>query len=170
MWYVLLTGSSVEWRTAERLERRGYAPYWPHFPGRVRHRGHHSRPVLRSVMPGYLLLNIAAGRAPDWPHIIDTVGVRDVLRYADHTPILMRAHEVETIRHIEEALNASPIAAASGIPFKVGDQVRLLAELYAGWQGPILAMDKAGRITLEIALLGRHVRMIVPASAIEACG
>ena len=62
----------------------------------------------------------------------------------------------------------SPIAAASGIPFKVGDQVRLINDLYAGWSGTILAIDKSRRVTVEIPMLGRHVRMIMPASAIEA--
>lgn len=165
-WYVLLTHG--ERKAAIWLERNRYAPYWPKYSGQEKLARGHRRACLRSVIPGYLFLPLSTESEPDWKHVLGTPGVREVIRDGDNTPISIGNHEIEHIRTIEAALNASPISAAKGIPFKVGQRVRVRNDILWQWAGPILGIDKTGKITIEADLFGRRTKVVLPASEIEA--
>jgi hypothetical protein len=61
------------------------------------------------------------------------------------------------IRRLEAALNSAPINAKRAIPFKVGEQVRILDmnRLGGAWSWPRVALDSERRIMVEVELLGR---------------
>jgi transcription antitermination factor NusG len=165
-WYVLLT--ERERKAAVWLERNRYLPYWPKYSGQEKLARGRRRACLRSVIPGYVFLPLANGSDPDWKHVLGTPGVREVIRDGDHTPISIGDHEIERIRMIEAALNASPVAAAAGIPFKVGQRVRVRNDMLWQWQGQILDIDKSGKISIEADLFGRRTKVVLPVSEIEA--
>jgi transcription antitermination factor NusG len=165
-WYVLLTES--ERKAAMWLEHRMFNPYWPKYSGQEKLARGRRRACLRSVIPGYIFLPLAIVHEADWKYVLTTPGVREVIRDGDHTPISIGDHEIERIRMIEAALNASPVAAAAGIPFKVGQRVRVRNDMLWQWQGQILDIDKSGKISIEADLFGRRTKVVLPVSEIEA--
>lgn len=169
-WYVLLADSSAERKACNWLERRQFLPYWPKYTGQVKLNRHRRKARLRSVLPGYLFLPLPTCRDPDWRLILKTPGVREVIRDVDSVPVSIRDTEIEHIRTIEAALNSSPLCAAEGIPFMVGQSVRLIDVTHPLFQlqGPIVRIDKGGQIIVEVEMFGRRTRATLPVSEIEA--
>lgn len=165
-WYVLLT--ERERKAAVWLTRNRYLPYWPKYNGQEKLSRGRRRACLRSVIPGYVFLPLANGSDPDWKHVLGTPGVREVIRDGDHTPISIGDIEINRIRDIEAALNASPISAEHAIPFRIGQVVRVRNDMLWQWQGPILDIDKTGKISIEADLFGRRTKIVLPVSEIEA--
>ena len=164
MWYALLATSGRERKSLAYLVKRGYLAYWPHYYARTRWRGHKSREIVRAALPGYMFL---PSDKPDWPLILEAPGIRDVMRDGD-SPYQLSDIDMKKIRLIDEAVNASPVSAARGIPFKVGQRVRLIHSLWEGWETEILGIDKSGQITLEVPLLGGHHKAKIALAEIEA--
>jgi transcription antitermination factor NusG len=165
-WFVLLTES--ERKAAVWLERNQYLPYWPKYSGQEKLARGRRRACLRSVIPGYIFLPLANGSDPDWKHVLGTPGVREVIRDGEHTPISIGNYEIGRIRDIEAALNSSPLCAAEGIPFHVGQIVRVRNDMLWSWRGPIVHIDKGGKITIEADVFGRRSKVVLPVHEIEA--
>jgi transcription antitermination factor NusG len=119
---------------------------------RAQYRGpqHFRRPasgwLWRGIIPGYLFLPMENGKPIDCAKIEACPGVRCFLRTAEGLAVLTLA-DMQRIREMEEeALNGSPVAA--GIPFKVGQRVRIIGN--PAWEGPITRIDNKRRIVVEI--------------------
>jgi len=164
-WYVLL--SQGERRACRWLVRRQYAPYWPTYVGTVKLNRHRRQARVRSVLPGYLFLPLPAEPEPNWRLILKTPGVREVIRDVDNVPIIIKDIEITHIRDIEAALNASPMCAVEGIPFRLGQMVRVTNDALWQWRGPIMRIDHGGQITIEVEMFGRRTRATVPVAEIE---
>lgn len=165
-WCALLTESNAERKACFWLRLRQYQPYWPRYKGTRKLNRHRRIDGWRSVIAGYIFLPLSAGVIPNWQLIEKTPGIRTIER-PDGSKMFLNDDDMANLRRIEEALNASVVAAAKGIPFKVGENVRFtlgLRELV----GTIIEIDKRGQITVETKLFERSVRMTIPASDIEA--
>jgi transcription antitermination factor NusG len=82
--------------------------------------------------------------------------------------VVLSARDIEAIQRIEMALRDSAVAQEQGIPFKVGQKVRVISDL---WQleGPITQISDRQHITVEATMFGGVIRKIVlPVSLIEA--
>lgn len=169
-WFALLAAPSGERKACKWLRDRHFVPYWPSFTKQsCRNRGRR-HPILCGVIPGYLFLPLALDDQP-WQALLDqpgTPGIIDVLRDGGNKPAALTDRDIHDIRRIDAALNSSVICAESGIPFKVGERVRVVDGLLSSWSGPIIALDSERRISVEVELLGRQVPIWVMASQIEA--
>jgi transcription antitermination factor NusG len=160
--------SGAEHRCCVWLRRRQYEPYWPRYQAMTKLSRHRRAMRWRSVIPGYLFLP-AVGEL-NWrllrrynPYIhgvLADASTDEWIRIPDGG-----ANSIERIREIEMALNSSPVAAAQGIPFRVGQRVRVDR---LGAEAIIVRIDSARQITVETRMFERAIRVCLPVSEIEA--
>ena len=166
-WYAVLVASGLERKACIWLRRRQYAPYWPRYKGQVKLNRHRNAERWRSVIPGYLFLPVEDD--PNWELLEDRMpGFGSVLRNGvrDRYALLPdKGREgIEQIRQIEAALNASPIAAADGMPFKVGQMVRVPR---LSMDGKVVAIERGRKLIVELYFLGAKRPVPLPASEVE---
>ena len=165
-WAALLTTSGAERKATIWLKIRQFNPYWPRYKGTVKLNRHRREMRWRSVIAGYIFVPMPDDRELNWQLAEKTPGIRSIKR-PDDTPIILTTSDIADVRRIEGALNASVVAAANGIPFKVGEFVRF--EIVGReFTGPILEIDKHRQITVEVDLFGHRTRLALPADKIEA--
>lgn len=165
-WYALMTDS--EKKACIWLRKRQYEPYWARYMGPVKVNRHRTMSRWRSVLPGYLFLPIPMGRDPNWRLIEESPGIRSVMRQGNFEPVRISSRDIDEIRRIEGAMNASEIAAREGIPFKVGQKVRVINDTL-GFEGTVIKLDTKRKITIEVpSLFGRVTKIMLPVSEIEA--
>ena len=167
-WYALLVESGSERKACIWLKRRQFNPYWPRYKGTVKLNRHRREIRWRSVIPGYLFLPIPITQDINMDLLKKAPAIREALRngHGDIVEIPEKGQQgIEKIRFIEEALNLSAVAAAQGIPFKVGQRIfirRLEIE------GTIARIDSRRQITVEAPMFGSRVRMVMPVAELEA--
>jgi transcription antitermination factor NusG len=121
-WYVIVVRSGKELHVYTFLRIRQMKPYWPRYQEGVKLARHRAGVRWRGVIPGYLFIPVPMDKTIDCPLIEKAPGVLKVIRKAEHKLAELSVEEIRNIREIEDALNASPIAAVQGIPFKVGQE------------------------------------------------
>lgn len=169
-WLALLVQSGGEGRAVRALRRERFGKaYWPRYKAMVkaRLRGGPRVTKLRSVIPGYLFL-LAEGGIDLAEMRGYTATIRGVLTDVNGKWVVFPEsgrNSIDDIRRIEAALNASPVAAAQGIPFKTGQRVRIDR---LDMDGTITRIDGAAQITVEARMFGRLTRVILPVAEIEA--
>lgn len=168
-WYAFLVETGKERRVSDWLTVRQFQPYWPRYKGQVKLNRHRRAIRPRSVIPGYLFVPL--NLEPNWRLLTGThakaIGIRGVLRSGSSDYAILTEQHIEAIRNIEAALNESPVCATEGIPFKVGQRVRVNSEPW-NWEGPIIRIDSRRQIVVEARMFGRATRIVVAASEIEA--
>jgi transcription antitermination factor NusG len=90
------------------------------------------------------------------------------MRYPNKDLVQISDRDITDIVRIEEALNASPISASLGIPFRVGQEVRITRGIFLNHQTKILAIDGRRKISVEVPMFGSAVCVILPVEDIEA--
>jgi transcriptional antiterminator RfaH len=146
----------------QHLTNQGFTTYLPRYRRRVRH-ARRNEIVLRPLFPGYLFVNLDPERCR-WRSINGTVGVREILTNGD-TPLAVPDRIIDEIRAREDESGAVKLVAPT---FARGQVVRLLEGPMADVNGLFEEMRDENRVVLLVSLLGRKVRMQVPAAAVAA--
>ena len=115
-WAAVNTQPHRERIALDNLQRQGFSTYCP----LIRRRRSHARrmeEVLRPLFPGYLFVNVAAGRGC-WRPILSTYGVRTLVRCGDQ-PSLLDARFIDALqaREVDGAIVRPPV------PYRIGQQV-----------------------------------------------
>jgi len=164
-WYALLVMGGRERKVCIWLRRRQYSPYWPRYRGQVKLNRHRRAVRWKSVIAGYVFLPHVEWM--NWRLIEEGPNVIGFMRNAGtliKIPNLGR-EGIEGIKSIEESLNASPLAAADGIPFKEGQKVWVSRmEQF----GTILSIEKGRKLIVELLFLGSKRPIPLPVSDVEA--
>lgn len=176
-WHVLLTEPSCELKAAHRLTRVGFKPYVPLFTKTVAYRINtmfgrqlRERKITRSLFPGYLFIPL--NMAWEFGAIWTTPGLRTgsqqnsspFLKINDRHAIVSN-EDIEKMRKVEAAL-ANP--ANLGLPYKVGDKVKLIDGSFADLVAVISRLDDASRIEILMDMLGRQTKTFVTSKQIVA--
>lgn len=169
--HVLLTEPGAEFKAERHLRADGFDPYVPTervtgfravrtYFGIQRRKVETERPIFR----GYIMVPL--NRAWSFGRIHSMPGLRErpFLMFCGQ-PAVLSAADVERLRGAESALKDAPI---QGLPFKVGDQVRILEGPFALFAAEIARLDDAARIELLMDMLGARVKVHVAADHIEA--
>lgn len=170
-WHVLLTEPSCERKAEANLRRQGFKPYVP-VEKTVEYRhvrsmfGVHRRAYdsVRPIFRGYLFLplNVAWSFGP----IYTTPGLRQnghpFLQHCDRYAILDDV-AIELIRKVEEALHNPELP---GLPYKVGDKVRVVEGAFLDFVAEIAQLHDAARIELLMDLLGQKTKFFASAHQI----
>jgi transcription antitermination factor NusG len=167
-WHAAVVRPGKELQTYIFLRNKKMLPYWPRYQQDVKLARHRAGVRWCSVLPGYLFIPMPIDKTIDCYLIEQAPGGLTVMRTAEHHVAELRVEEIMNIREVEEALNVSPIAAVQGIPFKVGQRVRITGKNHPAWEGPIVRIENKRRVVVEIFMLGRTVCLTVSANKLEA--
>lgn len=161
-WFVVQTQPRAEAKARQHLTNQGFTVYLPVYHRRVRH-ARRSEVVLRPLFPGYLFVALDP-ELQRWRSINGTIGVRHILTVANaprHVP-----HQIiKQIKAREDETGAVKLISPA---FSHGQPVRVLDGAFADVSGLFEEMRDESRAVLLISLLGRMVRVSVPAGEVTA--
>lgn len=112
----------------------------------------------RKLLPGYIMAHMLIND-DTWFLVRETSGISDFTGAAGK-PMPMESSDIERFitRPQEEEEEEAPVKI--GIPFKVGDRVRVKEGNFENQEGDVDAVDEAnGRVTVIINIFGRSVPM-----------
>ena len=161
-WFVVRTKPRAEEKAVWHLANQGFAAYLPRYRRRVRH-ARRNAIVLRPLFPGYLFVGLDPMRCR-WRSINGTIGVREILSNGE-APLAVADRIIDEIKAREDDTGTVKLVPPS---FARGQVVRLLEGPLADLNGLFEEMRDESRVVLLVSLLGRKVRMQVPATAVAA--
>ena len=113
----------------------------------------------RKLLPGYIMVNMIIND-DTWFLVRETNGISDFTGAAGK-PMPMEQSDIDRfINKPEEDDEDEPAPVKIGIPFKVGDRVRVKEGNFENQEGEVDTVDEAnGRVTVIINIFGRSVPM-----------
>jgi transcriptional antiterminator RfaH len=161
-WYAVHTRPQAEATALENLLRQGYAAYLPRYRTQIRH-ARRLKTVLRPLFPRYLFAGVDR-TATRWRPMLSTVGVSDVVRAGDE-PIPVATSVLDVLRQQEEAGALDRLAGRR--PLRLGDLVQISAGAFEDMIGRLVDLRDEDRVIVLLDILGRKVRTVIAAEAIE---
>ena len=166
-WYILKVAFNREDSIADALRKRVKMEGMGEFFGDIVvptedvatfTRAGQRRVSKRKLLPGYIMVNMLIND-DTWFLVRETNGISGFTGAAGK-PMPMEPSDIERFitRPSEEEEEETPIKI--GIPFKVGDRVRVKEGNFENQEGDVDAVDEAnGRVTVIINIFGRSVPM-----------
>ncbi len=166
-WYILKVAFNREDSIADALRKRvkmeGMAEFFgdivvPTEDVATFTRDGKRRITKRKLLPGYIMVNMIIND-DTWFLVRETNGISDFTGAAGK-PMPMEPSDIERFitRPQEDEEEEAPIKI--GIPFKVGDRVRVKEGNFENQEGDVDSVDEAnGRVTVIINIFGRSVPM-----------
>lgn len=162
-WYVVHTQPNNELRAYGQLRQQGYDCYLPRYQRRRRH-ARKTELVSRPLFPRYLFVALDLG-VDRWHSIHSTIGVSQIVMCGD-LPACVPDGVIEDIRAREDEWGFVTIGLPNGV--RIGSSVRLVDNIFADAIGVVDRIDDERRVAVLLQLLGREVRVFVPAASIRA--
>jgi transcriptional antiterminator RfaH len=162
-WYVVHTQPQNETRAEINLRRQGFATYLPRYQ-RTRRHARKTETVTRPLFPRYLFVDIDLAR-DRWRAIQSTFGVSNLV-FAGDRPLPMPEGVVEQIRGRENSDGFVTLGLPAGIG--PGSRVRLIEGIFTDSKGVLERVADDRRVAILLELLGREVRVFVPAASVGA--
>lgn len=162
-WCVVHTQPQLEMRAEANLRQQGFATYMPRYRRQRRH-ARRVDVVMRPLFPRYLFVCLHLGR-DRWRAVQSTVGVSSLLLAAD-APLAVPSGIIDEMRAREDEGGCVRLGLPAGIV--VGSRVRLLDGVFAEASGVIERIADELRVGILLELLGRQVRVMVPAASVGA--
>ena len=159
-WYVVRTKTGAEERAVWHLKNQGFEAYLPRYRKQIRH-ARKTQTVLRPLFPGYVFVSMDIGKQR-WRAINGTMGVISLVQFGDE-PRPIPAAMVDAIRMREDGAGAIDVAPAG---LKKGDRVRVREGAFAEYTALLEEVSDQKRVVLLLDLMGRAVRLSVPAESL----
>lgn len=160
-WYVVHTQAQKEGLAEMHLRRQGFATYLPRYL-RTRRHARKTETVARPLFPRYLFVGVDLAR-DRWRAIQSTFGVSNLV-IAGEEPLPVPDAVVDEIRAREGGDGCVSLGLPAGVG--PGSRVRLIDGIFADAKGVIERVADDRRVAILLALLGREVRVFVPAASI----
>lgn len=162
-WHVVRTQPHAENKAKTHLDRQGFETY---LPPRLKKRRHARRveTVKAPLLPGYLFVAINR-QTQRWRCISSTIGVSHLICHGEE-PAAVADSLVDALRDRED--ESGLVRLPPRASFATGDKVRLLDGAFADLIGLFEGMKDSERVSVLLDLLGRKVRLLLDAHAIEA--
>lgn len=160
-WYVVHTQPQFETRAELNLRRQGFVVYLPRFLRSRRH-ARKTEMVARPLFPRYLFVSLDLAR-DRWRSIQGTFGVSNLVLAGDR-PAPVPDEVVELIRSREGENGMVTLGLPAGVG--PGSRVRLIDGIFEDAKGVLERVADDRRVAILLELLGREVRVFVPASSI----
>lgn len=162
-WYVAQTHSQSEFQALAHLVRQGFSAYLPQYLKRRRH-ARRTDSVRRPLFPGYLFVRMDVERIR-WRAIRSTIGIRTLICNGER-PVAVPEGVVEDIRTREDENGTVPVHQPP--PFDKGETVRINHGAICDRVGLFDCVSDEERVFVLLDLLGRQLRLRVPATAVTA--
>jgi transcriptional antiterminator RfaH len=162
-WYLVHTLPNNEKRADINLRRQGFGTYLPCYQRQRRH-ARRTDLVVRPLFPRYLFVQLDLARDP-WRSVLSTFGV-SALVCACEKPAAVSHYVIDEIRAREGKDGFVVLGLPAGL--KPGSSVRLVDGLFADYQAVLERIADARRVSVLLSLLGRQVRVVVPAASVAA--
>ena len=166
-WYILKVAFNREDTIAEALRKKVRMEGMEEFFGEIVvptedvatfTRDGKRRISKRKLLPGYIMVNMLIND-DTWFMCRETGGISDFTGAAGK-PMPMEPSDIERFINRPEVDDEEEAPIKIGIPFKVGDRVRVKEGNFENQEGDVDAVDEAnGRITVIINIFGRSVPM-----------
>jgi transcriptional antiterminator RfaH len=163
LWYVIHTQPRGESRAEVNLARQGFTTYMPRCLRTVRH-ARRTEKVARPLFPRYLFVALDLAR-DRWRAIQSTFGVCSIV-LAGEEPVVLPDKVVEDIRAREDDDGYVRLGLPAGV--RAGSPVRLVEGVFADHRGICERVADEARVAILLELLGRQVRVFVPAGSVAA--
>jgi transcriptional antiterminator RfaH len=162
-WYVVQTHPRAETKAANHLARQGFTVYLPRYSKRRRH-ARKVETVAAPLFPRYLFVAVDMV-TQRWRAIRSTVGVAHLVCRGDE-PASVCSDVVGDLRRRENEKGLVRLRAAPA--FAAGDRIRIADGAFSDCLGLVEGMNDDERVAVLLDLLGRKVRVVISAEAIEA--
>ena len=166
-WYILKVAFNREDSIADALRKRVKMEGMSEFFGEIVvptedvatfTRDGKRRVSKRKLLPGYIMVNMIIND-DTWFLVRETSGISDFTGAAGK-PMPMEPSDIERFINKPEVDEEDEAPIKIGIPFKVGDRVRVKEGNFENQEGDVDAVDEAnGRVTVIINIFGRSVPM-----------
>ena len=163
LWYAVRTHPREEFKALSHLQRQAYHAYLPRYAKTIRH-ARKSQPVIRPYFPCYLFLNLDL-TATGWRSVRSTIGVSDIVGFGDQ-PAPLPPGAIETLKASEDPDGFIQFLRKSLL--KRGDSVVVRDGPFARQFGLCDSVSDNERVAILLDLLGRKVRVLLDAEAVEA--
>lgn len=160
-WYVVHSQPHAERRARQNLERQGYEAWLPLCRRRRRH-ARRIELVLRPLFPRYLFVALDPETTP-WRPMLSTFGVAGVIQGPEGPLPVPEPVIAGLIARADEA----GVLALDPPAYLPGARVRITSGPLADLEGIFQARTDAERVAVLLRLMGREVRVMVPAADIE---
>lgn len=162
-WYVIYTHAKSEMKAAIHLLRQGFDTYLPVYSKERRHARRVDQ-IRAPLFPRYLFVRLDIAHGP-WRAINSTVGVINIISQAG-LPVLMPTNILENIRarEFEDGL----IHLNTFQRFRKGDPIKITAGAMHDQIGIFDCANDSERVIILLNLLGREVKVRLPADAVTA--
>lgn len=162
-WYVVCTHIHAEARAAQHLRRQGFTVYLPRFQKRRKH-ARKIEIVAAPLFPRYLFVSIDIG-AQRWRSVQGTLGVSHMICHGND-PVPVPNAVIAAVRAREDERGFVTLDKAPR--FAAGDKVRVCDGAFADCAGLFEETVDHARVSILLDLLGRKVRVMLDAEALEA--
>lgn len=161
-WYVAHTHVHAEAKAALNLRRQGYTVFFPRYRKRRRH-ARRSEIVSAPLFPRYVfvLIDLAAQR---WRSIGSTFGVAHLICRGEEPAVVPD----NVISELQSREDAEGLVRLETPTFAPGAKVRVRYGAFGDILGLFEGMTDRERVAILLDLLGRKVRVVMSAEAIEA--
>lgn len=160
-WYVVHTQPNYEGRAEVNLQRQGFATYLPRYQ-RTRRHARKTETVVRPLFPRYMFVALDLAR-DRWRAIQSTFGVSHLV-LAGEEPLALPSGVVDEIRSREGDDGIVKLGLPAGVG--VGSRIRLIDGIFEDARGVIERIADDRRVAILLQLLGREVRVFVPAASV----
>ena len=162
-WYVVQTRPQSEGKAAAHLGRQGFEIYFPRCLKRRRH-ARRVDMVAAPLFPLYMFvaIDLAVQR---WRSVQSTIGVARLVCNGEH-PAEVPDSIVGNLRRGEDDRGFVRLERAPA--FKLGDKIRVLDGVFSSCLGLFEGMTDGERIAILLDMLGRKVKVVLDADAVEA--
>lgn len=162
-WHAVHTQPHHEACAEINLARQGFETSLPRHLRRCRH-ARKTEMVPRPLFPRYLFVRLDSAR-DQWRAIHSTFGVNHLV-LAGEMPALVPDAVVTEIRAREDGEGFVKLGLAAGIA--PGSPVRVTDGIFAEARGILERIAGESRVAVLLCLLGREVRVHIPAASIGA--
>lgn len=161
-WYVAHTHVHAEEKAALNLRRQGYSVFFPRYRKRRQH-ARRTEIVSAPLFPRYVfvLIDMAAQR---WRSIGSTFGVAHLVCHGEEPAVVPDT----VISELQSREDAEGIVKLDNPTFAPGAKVRVRSGAFGDSLGLFEGMADRERVAILLELLGRKVRVVMGAEAIEA--
>jgi transcriptional antiterminator RfaH len=163
LWYVVHTRPNSESKADVNLRRQGFSTYLPRYQRQIKH-ARKVEVVTRPLFPRYLFVELDLAH-DQWRSIQSTFGISQIV-LAGGQPQALPDGVVAAIRAREAEDGYVKIGLPAGL--KPGSRIRLLDGAFADATGILEQVSDERRVAILLSLLGREVRMFVPAVSVGA--